>query len=221
MSKSFLSRDEYFLENMKEVVRSPVEGNLFSYVSNNPLTKIDPTGNFDADVDFKGDSTRNTAGTMSIKDDFGKEVLKVDVLGRGSSRDQLATNADTPTGSYNIGETVDTSSLNQTSWGKQSIKLTPISGKAQQSGRSGLYIHSGKSGTERTGSNYKSLHPKRKDLFPTHGCPRISKADEAKVVNAINKIKESRNTLTYKIKSLIYKAVGAEVNSKDLLHVSN
>ena len=44
VSKSFLSRDEYFLENMKEVVRSPVEGNLFSYAKNTPIRLIDPNG---------------------------------------------------------------------------------------------------------------------------------------------------------------------------------
>ena len=45
VSKTFLSADSYFLENFKEVVRSPVEGNLFSYAGNNPLIKIDNDGN--------------------------------------------------------------------------------------------------------------------------------------------------------------------------------
>jgi RHS repeat-associated protein len=44
VAKRFLTPDSYFVENFNETVRSPVEGNLFSYAGNNPVINTDPTG---------------------------------------------------------------------------------------------------------------------------------------------------------------------------------
>jgi hypothetical protein len=40
-----LTPDGYFLENFAKVVESPVEGGLYGYALNNPITYVDPTGN--------------------------------------------------------------------------------------------------------------------------------------------------------------------------------
>jgi RHS repeat-associated protein len=43
-AKRFLTPDGYFLENYDKILESPVEGNLYSYASNNPINAIDITG---------------------------------------------------------------------------------------------------------------------------------------------------------------------------------
>ena len=81
----------------------------YTYSSNNPIRFFDPDGNLSAEAVFvKG---REHPGTLTIRDDFGNVRLTVPVLGRGTGgRDQMKTNADTPTGTYRIGEVKDTSS---------------------------------------------------------------------------------------------------------------
>jgi len=43
-ARLFLTPDTYFIENFEKIVKSPVEGNLYSYAGNNPLNFTDPTG---------------------------------------------------------------------------------------------------------------------------------------------------------------------------------
>ena len=44
IAKRFLTPDSYFLENYDKILESPVEGNLYSYAVNNPISIIDPKG---------------------------------------------------------------------------------------------------------------------------------------------------------------------------------
>lgn len=43
-AKLFLTPDTYFLENYDKIAESPVEGNLYSYGINNPISNVDPKG---------------------------------------------------------------------------------------------------------------------------------------------------------------------------------
>ena len=84
---------------------------------------------------------RASAGTLTVKDDFGDVVAKYGGVG---GRNQLNTKSDTPTGTYGIGEVVDTTGWNQNSYGPVGIRINPLAGNAANSQRSGFLIHGGR-----------------------------------------------------------------------------
>src|SRR5437870_1743631 len=188
----------------------------YTYSSNNPIRFFDPDGNLSAEAVFvKG---REHPGTLTIRDDFGNVRLTVPVLGRGTGgRDQMKTNADTPTGTYRIGEVKDTSSWSQDSYGATAVELIPESGAAKESGRTGILLHAGREANTDSpwDSNYNASHPTREGLRATHGCMRTCNADQADISSTINEIRAERGTLGYQIKSFFYGLFGSAPNQKD------
>ena len=207
------------LESPEQVEQNPVSGGLYSYASNDPLNRNDPDGDLDLEVNFNGD--RNSSSSLTLKDDFGNEVMSVNALGRGEHRDQMKTYGDTPTGTYKVGKVEKDGSWNKATYGSAKIHLTPLSGDAKKSGRTRLRIHGGKSGSEKLGPYYPKVFKGRNDLRPTQGCLRVCNSDATRLANEINKIREFRKTETYQVIKNVYQALGLKVNSQDRLTVKD
>lgn len=121
---------------------------------------------------------RDLMGHLRVEID-GFPVDEFRVLGRGSrgpGETSMLSRGNTPTGSYQGDQLVDTEDWPQSSYGPWgAVRLQPSSGDAilaEQFGRRGLLIHGGSPGTK---------GPWAGSLKPTHGCLRLSNEDMRKL----------------------------------------
>ncbi|MBB6218718.1 hypothetical protein HNQ80_004893 [Anaerosolibacter carboniphilus] len=124
---------------------------------------------------------RDNKGTLKMYAN-GSVIHTCACLGRGSEcpdhTQWWATNGDTPTGSYN--GTLIAADTNVYSYGPyKRINLEPTGGhalEAAQAGRYGFMIHGGDPAD--TGTPWYPLRP-------THGCIRVSNADQKKLAELV------------------------------------
>ncbi len=159
--------------------------NLSSYVfaSNSPISRLDADGNWDVEVHAFNDRALFGYAILIAKNRDGNEVFRTVVKVQGSAhtlngnnpRDRTLTNADTPTGTYDMTnwESKSGTVKSRKSYGpNQVIRLNGITGEIQESGRAGILVHGGRQ---------ESYDSKQKEwssienpvLKNTYGCIRI------------------------------------------------
>ena len=137
----------------------------YIYVLNNPINRVDPTGEWSIVVVVKNDRTAN----LILFDLNGKYVKSYSALAKGVTRNRMITNGDTPHGLYKITGWIvpgkNQPASRRRSYGPNPrLKIKGIKGEAKESGRTLLRVHGGD----------KSENGK---LRPTHGCIRLSNED--------------------------------------------
>jgi len=70
----------------------------YNYTLNNPLNRIDPNGEWTIKVVVRSDRS----ATLTLYDNKGNYQGSYSSLAKGTSRNRMKTNADTPHGSYKI-----------------------------------------------------------------------------------------------------------------------
>lgn len=146
----------------------------YTYVRNNPILRIDPTGKWDVTVHVYNNREKYGYGIAVVTDRNGNEVyrFKVRVEGVGG-RDRKVKNSDTPLGVYDIpdkGTWIKGGS--RLSYGPNyRLALNGESGEIKESGRSDIRIHGGRQEiyNEKTDTWSEIKDP---TLKKTYGCMR-------------------------------------------------
>jgi L,D-transpeptidase catalytic domain len=167
----------------------------YAYANCNPLKYIDPDGKWSINVVV---NTDNRTATFYVYDKNGKYVTSYEAKAKGSSRDRLATNGDTPHGTYSIGDWMpageNQSAKDKSSFGPNPrLVINPESGEAKEAAdndRGDFRVHGGDKNAD--GS-----------LKSTHGCVRLSNDDMANLYSTTqtmeqNDSEEKPTTLTVK-----------------------
>ena len=161
-----------------------------TFVRNNPILRVDPTGKWDVTVHVYNDRKKYGYGIAVVTDNKGNEVyrMKVRVEGTGG-RDRKVKNSDTPLGVYDIqDESPWILGGSRKSYGPNArLVLNGESGEIQESGRSEIRIHGGRQEIydEKTDKWVPVKDPK---LKKTHGCMRCFDSE-------IKKMKEITDNL--------------------------
>lgn len=132
---------------------------------------------------------RDLSGILHLLDKRGKQIGKFEVLGRGSrgpGETSLLNKGNTPTGTYDASEIVDTGGWSESSYGRYgAIRLKPLSGNAvvaEAHGRSGLLIHGGDTGAADYWRGADALRA-------THGCLRLRNSDIKALIKLIQDLR--------------------------------
>jgi hypothetical protein len=153
----------------------------YNYVRNNPILRIDPNGKWDITVHLSND--REQYGIAIVTDRHGNEVYRFNVRAQGTAgSDVYTTNADTPTGVYDIPDenmwiAGSSSGNKRKAYGpNHRLILTPLAGEILDTGRDLIRVHGGRQEVynKETGT-WEDIEDF--ELKKTHGCLRSSDCD--------------------------------------------
>jgi RHS repeat-associated protein len=178
-------------QNIDREAQQFFEWSPYSYVRDNPILRLDPSGNWDITVHVYHDRQKYGYGIAVIKDRKGNEVFRFTVRAEGvGGRNRLRSNSDTPLGTYDIPSGKDKwiTGGSRLSYGPNArLRLEGESGEIIVSGRSLIRIHGGRQEqyNEETGT-WSEI--KNAGLKKTHGCLRALDADMKSLKNVTDKL---------------------------------
>ncbi len=142
----------------------------YHYGHNSPITRLDPSGEWDITVHASENRTDNPLAIAIVRDRNGNEVYRFKVKVVGQHRDRMKEDGDTPFGVYDIEDNITWYSHgSRTSYGPNPrLVLTTLSGEARESGRSEIRIHGGRQEDAYGGNSSRTLE----ELPSTRGCLR-------------------------------------------------
>ena len=162
---------------------------IYHYCSNNPINKIDLGGYWDVRVHVHNNRETFGFGFLRVTDRNGNVVFKAFVGVQGTNlkennfnrRIRTRTNADTPTGTYEIlGWSSRLSNFDRGSYGPNDVlELNYIEGEAAGL-RNGMHAHGGRQ------EGYE-----RPSLRPTLGCIRMMDEDILKMKKITTKLEKT------------------------------
>lgn len=168
----------------------------YNYVRNNPMIRIDPTGQWDITVHAYKDRSTYGYGVAVVTDCNGKEVYRFNVRVEGAAGHNRKTkDSDTPAGLYDIPDknmwlkyteagfikngksTPKLLEMNRNAYGPNPrLKLAPMLGEIKDTGRDDIRVHGGRQ-EERDSKTGEWVPVKKPQLIITHGCMRALDAD--------------------------------------------
>ena len=143
----------------------------YSFLSNNPISRIDPNGLWDIDVHAYHDREKSGYAIFILRDRTGNELYRtvVKTIGVGG-RIRNISNSDTPQGQYRIlgyRKTGQGTHYKRISYGPNDLLALEYQG-GEGADRLGMHVHGGRQEGKYVG---------RLDLASTQGCMRINDDD--------------------------------------------
>ena len=162
----------------------------YHYCSNNPVGRVDISGNWDIEVHAYHDRKKSGYAVLIVKDRNGKEVYRtvVNTIGEGG-RKRNVQYADTPQGKYKILEyrkTGDGTRYNREIYGPNDLLALNYEGE-EGKGRNNMHLHGGRQEGKNKG---------RKNLANTRGCMRINDQDILEIQNITNDLEKNDSNET-------------------------
>lgn len=170
-----------------------LETSAYSYVRNNPMLRIDPTGKWDVSVHVYNNRAKYGYGVAVVTDRHGNEVFRFKVRAEGTGgRDRKVKNSDTPLGTYDIPKANPwIKGGSRLSYGPgYRLNLNGESGEIKESGRSDIRVHGGRQ-ENYDESSHKWTELDDPQLKKTHGCLRAFDEDIAKMKEVTDALEEN------------------------------
>ncbi len=157
------------------------EWSPYTYVRDNPILRIDPTGKWDVTIHVARNREKYGYGVAVVTDRKGNEVFRFNIRAQGVwGSDRMHANSNTPLGVYDIPDKHNDAWVkggSRLSYGPNyRLVMNPKSGEIVESGRDLIRMHGGRQ--EKMNEQTGEWEPiKDAILKKTHGCLRCFETD--------------------------------------------